>query len=221
MRLDAIAAPTVVGIGLSTIILHPQSSLVDGFPLSSFGSRRRPIAVSSNSARATSFLSTSSSTPYFYREISRLSATQSSDDDIIDAIVEEKTAGLALNEDEENSSVSTSVCYARCKSIKRLQFLSCIYVARTSSIRSILYSKAYSNTHITIQARVRKRDVFKKGLKGLASLSLIDYKWRSAVFKKNEADRMEEEWMARMMGEDPSYARPMDAGDERRGPLVS
>ena len=30
---------------------------------------------------------------------------------------------------------------------------------------------------------------------------------------------MEEEWMARMMGEDPSYARPMDAGETKRGPL--
>ena len=26
--------------------------------------------------------------------------------------------------------------------------------------------------------------------------------------------------MAKMMGEDPAYARPMDAGDETRGPLV-
>lgn len=41
------------------------------------------------------------------------------------------------------------------------------------------------------------------------------------MFKKNEANRMEEEWMAAMLGEDPSYARPMDAGDGRRGPLVS
>ncbi|KAL7538985.1 hypothetical protein ACHAXR_008931, partial [Thalassiosira sp. AJA248-18] len=103
----------------------------------------------------------------------RLSA-QDSNDEFIDAIVEEKTAGLAsLNDDgEENTS-----------------------------------------------ARERKRDIFKKTLGNLASLSLVDYKWRSALFKKNEADRMEEEWMAAMMGEDPAYARPMDAGDERRGPL--
>ena len=26
--------------------------------------------------------------------------------------------------------------------------------------------------------------------------------------------------MSKMMGEDPSYARPMDADDTRRGPLV-
>ena len=62
--------------------------------------------------------------------------------------------------------------------------------------------------------------MFKQALRNLASLSLVDYKWRSALFKKNEADRMEEEWMARMIGKDPAYARPMDAGDEVRGPLV-
>ena len=62
--------------------------------------------------------------------------------------------------------------------------------------------------------------MFKKALQDLASLSLIDYKWRSALFKRNEADRMEEEWMAAMMGEEPAYARPMDAGDGTRGPLV-
>jgi len=93
------------------------------------------------------------------------------DEKIIDAIVEEKTAGLALN-DEENTT-----------------------------------------------ARKRKRDIFKSALRDLASLSLVDYKWRSALFKKNEADRMEEEWMARMMGEDPAYARPMDADETKRGPL--
>jgi len=93
------------------------------------------------------------------------------DETIIDAIVEEKTAGLTLD-DEENTT-----------------------------------------------ARKRKRDVFKSALRDLASLSLVDYKWRSALFKKNEADRMEEEWMARMMGEDPAYARPMDADDTKRGPL--
>jgi hypothetical protein len=75
------------------------------------------------------------------------------------------------------------------------------------------------NIIIYLKARKRKRDIFKTVLRDLASLSLVDYKWRSALFKKNEADRMEEEWMARMMGEDPSYARPMDADDTKRGPL--
>lgn len=78
------------------------------------------------------------------------------------------------------------------------------------------------NTKNTLQARRRKRDIFKQALRDLASLSLIDYKWRSAVFKKAEADRLEEEYLSKMMGEDyASYARPMDADDTRRGPLVS
>ena len=82
------------------------------------------------------------------------------------------------------------------------------------------YSPVY--TFQMIKARIRKRDIFKRTLRDLASLSLIDYKWRSAVFKKAEADRLEEEYVSKMMGEDyASYARPMDADDERRGPLVS
>jgi hypothetical protein len=71
------------------------------------------------------------------------------------------------------------------------------------------------------QARIRKRDIFRKALRDLASLSLIDYKWRSALFKKAEADRLEEEYISKIMGEEASYARPMDADDKRRGPLVS
>lgn len=55
-------------------------------------------------------------------------------------------------------------------------------------------------------------------LRKLAQLSLEDYKWRSNIFKENEADRMLEESLARMRGEDASYLRPMDAGD-KIGPL--
>jgi len=98
--------------------------------------------------------------------------TRRINDNIIDAVVEEKTAGLSINEDDESSVT-----------------------------------------------RRRKRDFFRKALKDIASLSLVDYKWRSELFKRNEADRMEEEFMARMMGEDAAYARPMDADDGRRGPL--
>jgi hypothetical protein len=60
------------------------------------------------------------------------------------------------------------------------------------------------------------RDTFKS----ITELSLMDYKWRSSVFKENEADRRVEESLARMRGEDPSYIRPMDATDEKIGPLV-
>mmetsp|Transcript_13010 Transcript_13010/g.30760 ORF Transcript_13010/g.30760 Transcript_13010/m.30760 type:complete len:432 (+) Transcript_13010:53-1348(+) len=69
------------------------------------------------------------------------------------------------------------------------------------------------------EPRQRKRDMFKQALKDLSTLSLLDYKWRSALFKKNEAERQEEAWMAAMMGEEPAYARPMDASDDARGPL--
>lgn len=40
------------------------------------------------------------------------------------------------------------------------------------------------------------------------------------MFKSSEADRKVEESLARMMGEEASYLRPMDAGDEKIGPLV-
>jgi hypothetical protein len=58
-------------------------------------------------------------------------------------------------------------------------------------------------------------------LRKLASLSLIDYEWRSALFKKAEAERLEEEYMAKLMGLDdgPAHIRPMDANDNIRGPL--
>lgn len=57
-------------------------------------------------------------------------------------------------------------------------------------------------------------------LKRLANLSLQDYYWRSDFFKKTEADRQLEQSLARMMGEEAAYVRPMDAGEEKIGPLV-
>jgi hypothetical protein len=55
----------------------------------------------------------------------------------------------------------------------------------------------------------------------LAQLSLEDYKWRLSVFKETEADRKVEESLARMMGDDATYIRPMDASETKIGPLVS
>ena len=69
------------------------------------------------------------------------------------------------------------------------------------------------------QTRRRKRDVIRNVLKRLADLSLRDYQWRSSMFKSNEADRQVEESLARMMGEEAAYVRPMDAAEEKRGPL--
>lgn len=57
------------------------------------------------------------------------------------------------------------------------------------------------------------------GLLRLAELSLKDYDWRSSVFKSKEADRKIEESLARMMGDEPTYVRPMDAREETIGPL--
>jgi hypothetical protein len=65
----------------------------------------------------------------------------------------------------------------------------------------------------------RKRDILGDAFKRLTELSLLDYEWRSSLFKTNEADRRMEESLARMRGEDPSYVRPMDASDETIGPL--
>lgn len=48
-------------------------------------------------------------------------------------------------------------------------------------------------------------------LQWLAELSLEDYQWRSGIFKANAADRMLEESLARMRGENATYVRPMDA----------
>jgi len=63
------------------------------------------------------------------------------------------------------------------------------------------------------------QDLTKSLLRRLANLSLMDYSWRSEYFKKTEADRRVEESLARMMGEDAAYVRPMDATDDTIGPL--
>ena len=66
-----------------------------------------------------------------------------------------------------------------------------------------------------------KREIKNEGLLRLAELSLQDYQWRSSKFKTDEADRQVEESLARMMGEEAAYVRPMDASEEKIGPLVS
>jgi hypothetical protein len=53
----------------------------------------------------------------------------------------------------------------------------------------------------------------------LAKLSLQDYEWRNSFIKNQEADRRVEESLARMMGDEASYVRPMDASDTTIGPL--
>ena len=67
----------------------------------------------------------------------------------------------------------------------------------------------------------KQNEVKNSSLLRLAQLSLEDYEWRSSLFKSKEADRKVEESLARMMGDEASYVRPMDASDEKIGPLVS
>lgn len=71
----------------------------------------------------------------------------------------------------------------------------------------------------TTTSITRKRDRIRNFIKHIASLSLQDYKWRSELFKSNEADALMEKSLARMRGEDMAYVRPMDASDEEIGPL--
>jgi hypothetical protein len=53
----------------------------------------------------------------------------------------------------------------------------------------------------------------------MAELSLLDYKWRSDLFKSNEAERMLQNSLARLRGDNPNYVRPMDASGAKIGPL--
>jgi len=58
---------------------------------------------------------------------------------------------------------------------------------------------------------------FRHFVQWLAELSLEDYQWRTNIFKSNEADRMLQQSLARMTGENATYVRPMDAAEQ--GPL--
>jgi hypothetical protein len=60
--------------------------------------------------------------------------------------------------------------------------------------------------------------VFRIVVQWFAELSLMDYQWRTDIFKSTAADRMVEESLARIRGEEhAAYVRPMDAPDP--GPL--
>jgi len=63
------------------------------------------------------------------------------------------------------------------------------------------------------------RDSVRDFFLSLTRLSLQDYEWRSSYFKSTEADRMLEESLARMQGVRRPYVRPMDASEDRIGPL--
>lgn len=75
------------------------------------------------------------------------------------------------------------------------------------------------DSETTAETTSNQKGVVKTFVRQLANLSLMDYKWRSSVFKSNKADRHMEESVARMMGETATYVRPMDASEDTIGPL--
>jgi hypothetical protein len=67
--------------------------------------------------------------------------------------------------------------------------------------------------------RLKRGDLLRDTIQRLAVLSLEDYKWRSNLFKTTEAERLLEQSLARMTGEEAAYFRPMSAADNAIGPL--
>jgi hypothetical protein len=64
----------------------------------------------------------------------------------------------------------------------------------------------------------RQGDLIRDAIRRLAAWSLAEYQWRSAMYKRQRADRQLSESLARLSGDDlPPYLRPMDA--ESMGPL--
>ena len=110
MRLDTILS---VAMGISAI----QSTFVYGYSSYLYGGPKSTIEISKSCnhclplPKSFLFINNKSITKQRqYCNNSRIRQTQLSskignDDDVIDAIVEEKTAGLALDDDEENTSV--------------------------------------------------------------------------------------------------------------------
>ena len=111
MRLDTILS---VSLGISAI----QSTFVYGFSSSSYLNGEPKSTIISKSCHnhclplPKSFLLTNNKSITKQRQYcnsrirqAQLSSKIGNDDDVIDAIVEEKTAGLALDDDEENTSV--------------------------------------------------------------------------------------------------------------------
>jgi hypothetical protein len=151
--------------------------------------------------------------------VGSLLASSEDDDDIIDVVIEksadennvdlEEASGGSLVQSNDDGEVGYFVHWA-------------LFVLPTCCcLRLKIMVFLIISSFVLFQSRTRKRDYLGNALRKLASLSLEDYKWRSSVFKKNEADRRVEESLARMMGEAPAYVRPMDAGDQKLGPLVS
>lgn len=76
-----------------------------------------------------------------------------------------------------------------------------------------------SNQNNNLDDSNNNNSLFHVFVQWLAKLSLEDYQWRMNVYKTHQAERMLEESLARMLGENATYVRPMDAGPTIIGPL--
>ena len=129
MRLDAVVAPAAAGLGLSAALLGPQSIGVVAFHVPGGGRRRlSPIGHGRCDGGSTyrhrarrplhSFPSVDNckSRCIGFGRVQTALSSRSSSDDFIDAIVEDKTAGLALD-DEVNTSVRKNELLTPCRFI--------------------------------------------------------------------------------------------------------
>lgn len=85
-------------------------------------------------------------------------------------------------------------------------------------------SMSFENSYEQERAYERQQDTlynqfFRFFVQKIAELSLEDYRWRTDLFRSNQAERMLEESLARMRGENATYVRPMDAPGQQLGPL--
>jgi len=113
----------------------------------------------------------------------------------------------------EPSSVGTKLF--RQRNGKSTNGIPCLSTQKDESNRSIDSDKEQDQKKDRGLLRLERNS----GLLRLAKLSLQDYEWRVGFFKNREADRRVEESLARMMGDEASYVRPMDASEKNIGPL--
>ena len=106
MRLDTLLSPYIAIGFLSTILTHSQHNNVHGFSFSRGSNEiRQRTSIISNSRHYGKLILAASSS----------SSSSGDENSIIDATIEEKTAGLASlegDDGEENTSVSTYASYA-------------------------------------------------------------------------------------------------------------
>ena len=114
MRLDALLSPSLaIGVCLSTILIHQNPNTVHGFSFSSVRNDIRQSSTIISNSRHKQILCIQRAIICTHGGKLILAASSSSGDEnsIIDATIEEKTAGLASldgDDGEENTTVSTS-----------------------------------------------------------------------------------------------------------------